>query len=89
MKISNALFAETAEAGALPTLYAATAPGVGNGEFFGPKGFFQIRGAPARTRPSRRANDAAAAEWLWALSERLTGVAYLSAATSTAELAYA
>jgi len=78
MAISNALFAQPAEMGALPTLYAATAPDVDNGEFFGPKGFLHIRGAPTRGRPGRRAKDAAAAERLWALSERLTGVSYLS-----------
>src|SRR5438105_1555980 len=74
MLVSNALFAQPAQLAALPTLYAATAPDVGNGEFFGPKGLLQIRGAPTRRRPSRRAKDAAAAERLWALSERLTGV---------------
>jgi len=79
MTISNALFAQSAELGAMPTLYAATAPDVGNGEFFGPKGCLRIRGAPARCLPSRRATDAAAAERLWSLSERLTGVSYLSA----------
>jgi NAD(P)-dependent dehydrogenase (short-subunit alcohol dehydrogenase family) len=78
MTLSNALFAQSAKMGALPTLYAATAPEIDNGGFFGPSGFFQIRGAPARARFGRRALDAAAAEQLWALSERLTGVSYLS-----------
>jgi NAD(P)-dependent dehydrogenase (short-subunit alcohol dehydrogenase family) len=78
MTISNALLAQRAEIGALPALFAATAPGVANGEFFGPRGFLGIRGAPTRSLPSRRAKDAAAAERLWALSERLTGVSYLS-----------
>ena len=41
-------------------------------------GFLQIRGSPARTKPGRRAEDAAAGEKLWALSERLTGVRCLS-----------
>jgi NAD(P)-dependent dehydrogenase (short-subunit alcohol dehydrogenase family) len=78
MTVSNALFAQSAQMGALPTLYAATAPNVDNGEFFRPKGCLHISGAPTRGRPGPRAQDAAAAERLWALSERLTGVSYLS-----------
>jgi NAD(P)-dependent dehydrogenase (short-subunit alcohol dehydrogenase family) len=78
MTISNALLAQTPAMGALPTLRAATAPDVVNGEFFRPNGFLHIRGAPTRSRPGPRARDAAAAGWLWALSERLTGVSYLS-----------
>ncbi|AKJ27134.1 oxidoreductase [Caldimonas brevitalea] len=79
MTLSNALFAQPAEMGALPTLFAATAPGVGNGAFFGPNGFLRLRGAPTSNPPSRRARDPAVAERLWTLSERLTGVSYLSA----------
>ncbi|GEK00749.1 oxidoreductase [Streptomyces sp. ATE26] len=75
MELANRVFAQPAEAGALPTLYAATAPGVGPDSFWGPS-FAMWRGSPA---PSRRApwtsNDAAATR-LWAASERLTGVPY-------------
>ena len=78
MRLSNALFAQSAQRGALPALYAATAPEVGNGEFFGPNGFLQLRGAAVRTQAGRRARDPAAAARLWNLSERLTGVSYLS-----------
>ncbi|MGY1435631.1 oxidoreductase [Streptomyces reniochalinae] len=75
MRLGNRLIAQSAEAGALPTLYAATAPGVGADSFTGPR-LASWRGAPA---PSLRApwtlNDAAA-QRLWAASEELTGVAY-------------
>ena len=38
--------------GALPTLYAATAPDVNGGDYFGPDGFMEARGYP--TQPSNR-----------------------------------
>ncbi|MBA2949128.1 oxidoreductase [Streptomyces himalayensis] len=73
--VGNRVFAQSADAGALPTLYAATAPGVAPDSFTGPR-LQGWRGAPA---PSWRApwtlNDTAG-ERLWAESERLTGVTY-------------
>ncbi|MEU9451416.1 oxidoreductase [Streptomyces sp. NPDC048277] len=75
MEAGNLVFAQSADAGALPTLYAATAPGVRPDSFTGPS-FAMWRGAPA---PSWRApwtrNDTMA-QRLWAESERLTGVSY-------------
>ncbi|SHI24471.1 oxidoreductase [Streptomyces sp. 3214.6] len=75
MALGNRAIAQSAEAGALPTLYAATAPGVRPDSFTGPS-LAMWRGAPA---PSRRAPwtlDDRAGERLWAASEELTGVSY-------------
>jgi hypothetical protein len=76
LRAADRVLAQSAEAGALPTLYAATAPGVRPDSFTGPS-FLMWRGAPA---PSWRApwtlDDRVAAR-LWTESERLTGVAYL------------
>lgn len=75
MLLANRAVAQSAEAGALPVLYAATAPGVPADSFTGPS-FAMWRGAPA---PSWRAPwtlDDAMGERLWAASERLTGVTY-------------
>lgn len=75
MEIGNRFLAQPAEAGALPVLYAATAPDVPPDSFTGPS-FAMWRGAPA---PSWRAPwtlDDRAGERLWAASERLTGVSY-------------
>ncbi|WP_230195792.1 oxidoreductase [Streptomyces sp. NBC_00080] len=75
MALGNRVFAQPAEAGALPALYAATAPGVRPDSFTGPS-LAMWRGAPA---PSRRAPwtlDDRAGERLWAASERLTGVSF-------------
>jgi NAD(P)-dependent dehydrogenase (short-subunit alcohol dehydrogenase family) len=77
MEIGNRIFGQSAEAGALPTLYAATAPGVLPDSFTGP-GVAMWRGAPAKSwRAGWTVNDAAG-ERLWAASEQLTGVTYES-----------
>jgi NAD(P)-dependent dehydrogenase (short-subunit alcohol dehydrogenase family) len=71
--LSNRLLAQDARMGALPLLYAATAPDVRGGEYFGPGGFAEQRGYPARARPSPRALDLATAARLWESSAALTG----------------
>ncbi|MFE9993774.1 oxidoreductase [Streptomyces avermitilis] len=75
VELGNRVLAQPAEAGALPVLYAATAPEVRPDSFTGPS-FAGWRGAPA---PSWRApwtlNDAMG-ERLWSASEQLTGVTY-------------
>lgn len=78
MVIGNALFAQSAEMGALPQLYAATMPDVRGGEYFGPDGFGGNRGHPTRVRSNRASRDEAVAAKLWDASERLTGFSYLS-----------
>lgn len=75
MRIGNRFFAQSAEAGALPTLYAATAPDVRPDSFIGPS-FVMWRGTPAPSlRASWTRNDRAG-ERLWAASEELTGITY-------------
>jgi len=70
------IVAQSPAMGALPILYAATAPDVVGGDFFGPRGFMQQRGHPKRVKAARRARDAETARRLWAVSEELTGVTY-------------
>ena len=79
LRISNALIAQSASKGALPQLYAATAPGVEGGEFIGPDGFMEARGTPTEVQPVKRARDEETARRLWEVSEELTGVRYLPA----------
>jgi hypothetical protein len=79
LEVGNRLLAQGADQGALPQLYAATAPDVEGGEFYGPDGFQQMRGSPKRVRPVDRASDEETATRLWQVSEELTGVSYLSA----------
>ncbi len=75
-QIGNAVFAQTAADGALPSLYAATAPGVGGGELFGPDKMGGMRGSPRREKLEKRALDEAVARRLWDVSARETGVDY-------------
>lgn len=49
----NAVLGQSPEAGALPILYAATAPDVQGGDYYGPIGFMEIRGAPTRFAPAK------------------------------------
>ncbi|WP_167153396.1 oxidoreductase [Streptomyces sp. MBT27] len=75
VELGNRIMAQPAEAGALPTLFAATAPGVRPDSFTGPS-VMMWRGSPAKSwRAGWTLNDVAG-ERLWAASERLTGVAY-------------
>jgi len=63
--------------GALPILFAATAPDVRGGEYYGPNGLYEMRGHPAPARGAPRARDPELAQRLWKISEELTGVHYL------------
>lgn len=65
-----------AELGALPILFAATDPSARGGEYYGPGGFQETRGRPARARVMPSAEDRPSAARLWAVSEELTGVRY-------------
>ncbi len=78
MQAGNALLAQPAGMGACPQLYAATMPDVQGGEFYGPGGLAGMRGYPVRARSNRASRDEEVARRLWALSETLTGVHYLS-----------
>ena len=73
----NPLFSQTPDRGALPTLYAATAPDVQNGDFFEPNGFLEMRGSPKRVKSSRASHDLELAKKLWSVSETMTGITYL------------
>ena len=70
------ILANDAAAGALPGLYAATMPDVVGGQYWGPNGLMEVRGATALARIAPHAQDRAVWERLWAASEALTGVVF-------------
>jgi NAD(P)-dependent dehydrogenase (short-subunit alcohol dehydrogenase family) len=70
------LLTQGADMGALPTLRAATDPGVLGGQYFGPDGFAEQRGYPKVVASTQPSHDTAAQRRLWAVSEELTGVVY-------------
>jgi NAD(P)-dependent dehydrogenase (short-subunit alcohol dehydrogenase family) len=76
IRVFSSLFAMPPEQGALPTLYAATAPDVRGGDYYGPGGLGQIWGYPRQVESNALSHDPAVAERLWELSEELTGVTY-------------
>jgi NAD(P)-dependent dehydrogenase (short-subunit alcohol dehydrogenase family) len=63
-----------ADMGALPTLRAATDPGVLGGQYYGPDGFAEQRGYPKVVASSAASHDIEAQRRLWAVSEELTSV---------------
>jgi NAD(P)-dependent dehydrogenase (short-subunit alcohol dehydrogenase family) len=76
MWVLNTVVAQSAAAGALPTLYAATAPEADGGAYYGPGGLADMRGPPERQSSSERSYDEGTARRLWAVSSELTGVTY-------------
>ena len=74
LRIGNRFFAQSAAAGALPTLYAATQD-VPGAAFAGPTGLF-MNGAPGPVSRSKAAQDPEQARRLWELSEKLTGTPF-------------
>jgi NAD(P)-dependent dehydrogenase (short-subunit alcohol dehydrogenase family) len=77
MGVVNAVVAQPASMGALPTLYAATVPDLAGDSYIGPGGIAEQRGHPKPVGRASAAKDAAAAARLWQVSEELTGVHYL------------
>ena len=62
---------QSARQGALPQLFAATAPEAEPGGHYGPHQFGGMRGWPAAVRPAAAALDPAQGERLWQVSEAL------------------
>jgi len=74
LKLAAPLITQSAEAGALPILLAATSPSVTHGSYYGPTGFMEFRGPPGIAKAEPQARDQAAAARLWNTAERLTAV---------------
>jgi NAD(P)-dependent dehydrogenase (short-subunit alcohol dehydrogenase family) len=77
-KIFGPVLMQPDTAGALPTLYAATSAEAHSGDYIGPDGFMEFKGAPVVVKPRANGLDEATGERLWAVSGQLTGVVYPS-----------
>ena len=84
MRMTNLVMAQSADMGALPTLYAATFPGLEGGSYLGPDGIGEFRGHPHLVSPNRAARDEQVAARLWEVSEELTGVRFALGAPAPA-----
>jgi NAD(P)-dependent dehydrogenase (short-subunit alcohol dehydrogenase family) len=70
------LISHSAAAGALPTLLAATSPDARANGYYGPDGFYEMKGSPTKSFVAKQAKDAVVAARLWDVSEKLTGVTW-------------
>lgn len=68
---------QSAADGALPTLRAGADPAVQGGDYYGPKGFMEMSGAPVKVKSNKASHETADQQRLWEMSEQLTGVRYL------------
>lgn len=80
----NTIASQSVQMGALPQLYAATAPDVKGGEFYGPR--FYIRGYPKLAKATPNAYNLETAQRLWEVSAQLTGVHYVFQVQPSVEL---
>lgn len=76
MHTISRILGQQPEMGALPTLLAATDPGVQRDDYYGPDGFMEMRGYPIKVGSSAAARDSELARRLWDVSEELTGIRY-------------
>ncbi len=72
----NRIIAQGPDMGALPILFAATAPGLANDSYIGPADKWQTRGYPTVVGRNESAHDSIQARRLWDWSEDITGVTY-------------
>jgi NAD(P)-dependent dehydrogenase (short-subunit alcohol dehydrogenase family) len=72
VKLLAPFLAHPAAQGALPTLFAATAPEAEGGVLYGPNGFYEMKGSPAPSYMAPQGLDVEAGRRLWAVSEQLT-----------------
>src|SRR5580698_4798780 len=73
-KIVGSFMSHSAAAGAVPTLFAATSALAVPLGYYGPNGFYELKGDVAAAKVFPQAKDQAVARKLWEVSERLTGV---------------
>ena len=76
------LLSQSTAAGALPTLYAATAADVAKAGYYGPDGLREVKGLPAPAAIIGEANDPAVAARLWDIAEQSTGSPFANAAAT-------
>ena len=76
MRLMRPFMSQSAELGATYQLYAATAPEIHGGEFFGPERY--VVGRVVRVEVNARGKNEVDAARLWQISEQLTGVRYTS-----------
>ena len=77
-RVTGSYIAMDADAGAAPTLRAATEPEAEGGSYYGPGGFLEIWGSAVRVQSNRYSQREDVAARLWAVSQDLTSVRFMS-----------
>ncbi|CRK55649.1 probable oxidoreductase/Short-chain dehydrogenase [Alloactinosynnema sp. L-07] len=72
--VGNKFVTQSVERGALPQLYAAVAPDVVGGQYWGPAGPAELFGKPALAKPRAAALNPDLGRTLWQRTAELTGV---------------
>jgi len=72
----NPFFAQGIDMGALPMLYAAVAPDVKSGDYYGPSGWREMKGYPKKVESKELSHNKEIAKRLWEISEEWTGVKF-------------
>lgn len=69
-------FVQGKDAGAAPIVHAAVAADATGGDYWGPGGLLEFRGAPTRVTASAQVRSVDVGVELWAVAEELTGVRF-------------
>lgn len=78
LQLFEKLLSQPTDAGAMPTLRAATDPGARGGEYYGPAHLSGLRGPPVLEIPKKQALDAEVSRRLWTASKKLVGLGAMS-----------
>ena len=76
MKLLKPIASQDAAHGALPTLFAAAAPGATPGGYYGPDRMMELKGYPVPVPIAKAARDAATGDRLWSETEKLIGMRF-------------
>lgn len=76
MTVGNTILAQGPAMGALPTLRALCDPDAKNGEYYGPRGLFEMVGYPVKVGSTKASHDRESQRRLWDESEKLTNVKF-------------
>jgi NAD(P)-dependent dehydrogenase (short-subunit alcohol dehydrogenase family) len=75
-KLLQPYISHAAAEGALPTLFAAASLAAKAAGYYGPNGFYELKGPPAPAKIMPQAKDKTAGARLWDVSAALTGVSF-------------
>ncbi len=76
VQLYTSIVAQSAAAGALPTLYAGFAPEARGGDYIGPDGLGEMRGNPRKVTSSFMSRSETIAHQLWRVTEEATQVQF-------------